>query len=716
VTGRAGTIAGGALALLWLGVGTVLALWFSGRIQDWSVMTDELLYAKLATSIADTGSPLPQVHGERVSVYNQLYPLLLAPLYGSLSPPDAFRAAHVLNAFVMASAVFPAYLLARQVLPRSWSFGVAALTAVVPWMVLTGFLMTEATAYPAFLWALLGLHLAIAAPSPRRDLLAIGALGLAVLARTQFAALVLVLPLAILAHELWRTRAVRAGARETVRRHQLLAGVYAAGAVVAVALAVAGSLGELLGVYAVTIEGSILPAEVWSAAAKHIDAVAIGSGLVPLVLGGGWLLVAAIRPRDPREHALAMLFLLTIVVLTIEAASFATRFGREEVVYDRYLFYVVPLLLVGVAAALATASRRPIAVAAGAVTVFFAATAPLLPFTTYTGINVDSTPMILNETLRDQSGSLSTGTFVALLGLFGGLVLVLAVLFAPRRSVALVTFGCVAVFSVLLLRSEVDRILDGTALSGRPLANDPGLVLDWVDSVVPEGESVGLLGFPVSTAWDTTAIRWWDVEFWNERVERAFVLADGHFTYTPYPAATLGLDWDTGEVSTPPDAPRFVVSAPLDPRLRLDGRPFANNVGLVIRDVERPYRAAWATRGLQIDGWTSPGRPAVLRVYNRDRRRFAVRVRIGVHAAPTAGARYTVSTPGTARRGVLGAGETRRVVLPVCVPPVGSADVTVIAESGARFDPVLLSPDVQGTRPVGVLLGPIAAVGAAGAC
>ena len=448
----------GALALLWLLAGAGLAAWFSGRIQDWSVMTDELLYAKLATAIAETGSPLPEVHGASVSVYNQLYPLLLAPLYGTLSPPDAFRAGHVLNAFVMTSAVFPAYLLARQVVGRGWALAVAALSVVLPWMVLTGFLMTESAAYPAFLWAMLGLQLAVAEPSPRRDVLAIAALALAVLARTQFAALAIVLPLAILGHELVRTRSLR----PAVTRHRVLTAVYAVGLVVAIGLALAGSLGDLLGVYAVTVEGSVLPADTWSAAAEHLDAVAIGSGLVPLILGGGWMLAAAARSREPREHALAVLFLLTIVVLTIVAGSFAVRFGRGEVVYDRYLFYVAPLLLVGTAAALASASRRAVAIGAAVVAVFFAATAPLLPFTEFAGVFVDSPPSVLNELLRDQSGSLSTGTYVALLGLLVGLVVVLALLFAPRAPLAVVVFAALGVFSLLTLRAEVNRMLDGT--------------------------------------------------------------------------------------------------------------------------------------------------------------------------------------------------------------------------------------------------------------
>ena len=84
-------VAATGLALLWFGGGGLLALWFSGRIRDWSVMTDELQYAKLALSVAETYSPLPSLHGVSVPAANQLYPLLLAPLYGSLSSPDAFR-------------------------------------------------------------------------------------------------------------------------------------------------------------------------------------------------------------------------------------------------------------------------------------------------------------------------------------------------------------------------------------------------------------------------------------------------------------------------------------------------------------------------------------------------------------------------------------------------------------------------------------------------
>jgi len=701
-----------ALAVLWLGAGTWLALWFSGRIRDWSVMTDELLYAKLATSIAETGSPLPRVHGTSIAVYNQLYPLLIAPLYGALTPPDAFRAAHVLNAFVMASAVVPAYLLARQVVGRTWSFGVALLAVLVPWMIIAGFVMTEVAAYPAFLWAILGLQLAIAEPSPRRDLLAAGALALAVLARTQFAALVVVLPLAILGHELGRALAapgstwgrIVAAAVDSFRRHRLLAVLYAAGLAGAAIVAVVDSAGGVLGVYAVTVEeGSILPSGVWSAAARHVDSVAIGCGLAPLVLGGGWMLATVLRPRNSREHAFATLALLTVVVLTFEVASFAVRFGTDDV-RDRYLFYVVPLLLIGTAAALSGARRAHVAVGAALVTIFFALTAASLPFKTFTGVWIDSPASVLNDLLIEQSGDLGTGTFVALLGFFVGLVLVLGVLLAPRTPFALVVFAALVVFSVLTLRSEVDRVRSGTGLSGRSLAGPPGLVLDWVDSVVPEDAEVAAIAFPVSTAWDTTAIRWWDVEFWNRRVARALVAPDGNFRYTPFPHETLAVDWRTGEADGTEDAAAYVVAAPHDPRFQLAGSNVAENLGFVVRSVDRPYRAVWATRGLETDGWTRPGRPATIRVYAGAEESQLVQVDVGVHAPDGAAAMYRIGT----RDGSLPPASGRVERIPVCVPASGFADLRLTAASPGRIARVPLSPDVEGTRAVGVLVGAIA--------
>jgi hypothetical protein len=45
-------------------------------VKEWVVMTDELLYAKLAGHIDDTGSPLPVLHGVRVGFLGVIYPNL----------------------------------------------------------------------------------------------------------------------------------------------------------------------------------------------------------------------------------------------------------------------------------------------------------------------------------------------------------------------------------------------------------------------------------------------------------------------------------------------------------------------------------------------------------------------------------------------------------------------------------------------------------------
>jgi len=52
-------------------------------------MTDELLYTKLARHTAETGSPLPVLHGDHVGFLGVVYPLVLSPFYGAFDAPGA---------------------------------------------------------------------------------------------------------------------------------------------------------------------------------------------------------------------------------------------------------------------------------------------------------------------------------------------------------------------------------------------------------------------------------------------------------------------------------------------------------------------------------------------------------------------------------------------------------------------------------------------------
>jgi hypothetical protein len=700
-------IAAAGLGLLWCGAAAILSVWLAGRIRDWSVMTDELQYAKLALAAADSYSPLPSIHGASVAATNQLYPLLLAPLYGSLSSPDAFRAAHVANAIVMTSAVVPTYLLARTLLPRAWSFAVALLAVVVPWMVLTGFLLSEAAAYPAFLWAMLAFQRTLVEPTRRRDALAAAALGVAVLARTQFAALAIVLLLSIAMQELVRgegTLGLRA--RTALHTHRLLWAVYVVGAVLVATVLILG--GGVLGAYSTTVEnGSILPAAVWWSAVEHLAVVGIGCGAVPLVLGGGWTL-AALGSSNEGRRAFATLSLLTYVVLAIETASFDLRFGGVDVVRDRYLFYVVPLLLIGAAAALREVSRAVLIAGMAVVTAGFATATSTIAYPTFPGLSADTPVSIVNETLIGQSGGLDVGTFVALTVVGLGVALVLALLIVPREPLAITLCAALLGFSLLMLRAEGNRVLESTGLTGRPLAADAGVTLDWVDAVLPEGQTAGLLAFPISTAWDLSAIRWWDVEFWNRSVTRAYTADDGNFTYTTFPLETLRVDRTTGSIAGTSDAPAYLIVAPGDPRLGLAGRAHAENAGFRLVAVERPYRAVWSSHGLTTDGWTVRGRPASIRVYARPASQPEVqRVAITLRAPAASPGAYRVSTETADRAGEISAGSAATETVLVCVSPRSPVDVTVTSSTSTVAAGPPLQPEPGPRRRIGILLGPI---------
>src|SRR5215213_9815005 len=164
------SIVGVALALGW-----ILSL-ATTRVKNWFVMTDELYYERLAISVAHTGSLLPRLHGELVGNVNQLYPVLLSTVFGDGNVAASLEAAHRLNAFVIASAAIPVFLLARlSGVGRVASVWVGALAVAVPWVVLSSFLLTEVVAYPAFCWALLAVTFAVGRGSGSADLLALAA-------------------------------------------------------------------------------------------------------------------------------------------------------------------------------------------------------------------------------------------------------------------------------------------------------------------------------------------------------------------------------------------------------------------------------------------------------------------------------------------------------------------------------------------------------------
>jgi hypothetical protein len=605
----------------------LVAIWFAlagglaaltSQVADWYVMTDELLYERLAISIANHGSPLPQIHGELIGNVNQLYPLLLAPLFHGTLVPPALLDAHVLNAFVMSSACLPTFLLARAVTgSRRLPYLIAALSVCIPWIPLSSMLMTEVVAYPAFMWAVLAVYRAAVWPRLLNDVVMVVALGVATLARTQFLVLFLVVPMAFYLHELAFTEApsqlarVRLAGRKLAEAHLLLAGAYAALVVAAVVLLALGRLSSALGTYSVTAEGNILPSGMGRSLLEHLAPLGLGLGILPFVLGVAWLFATFVRPPAREQHAFAAIAVVTFAALLVEVTSYDLRFGQGRL-HDRYLFYVVPLVLVALAAALQSRLHWSLYISATLTVLAFS----VMPVVRYEKFNVDSPVAVLNDALLDAGGSVDGARL--LLGL-ATIVVILLVLFAvafvrpAQLAIAVLVFAVVAVSSETALAFNRLLTVDGT--SGRPITLEQGQVFDWIDRKVGPGAKVTMVPYPFlyGNYWENVAY-WWNVEFWNASVQRA-VTYEQAFTGTPetFPKTELTFDRSTGRANVSPSV--YAVQGIAETRFRLAGTELGQDRGVALIAADRPWRASWLAFDLYRDGWTVPKAVGKIRVF-----------------------------------------------------------------------------------------------------
>jgi hypothetical protein len=653
--------------------------YYALRATSWAVMTDELQVVRLAESIGDRLSPVPVIHGVYYGALSQLYPLLLAPLFATLSAHDAATAAHALNSILLPSAAIPAFLLARAVTgSRLAALAAAALTAFTPWLVLTSTLLTENVAYPAFVWAVFLCHRTLAKPSPRRDALALLGLLVAFFARTQLLVLVIALPLAVVVHELGRM-GVRRGLRRAFTCHLLLFTAYGLAFLVAGVLFAADSLEAVVGNYAVPFSGDLLPEGLWPSVASHLVHVIVGCGVVPFVLAAAWVVLTLARPEGKAPHAFAALWVILVPLLSVEVASFDLRFTPGGFNQDRYLFYLAPLFAVGAVAALCR--RGPLAPLVVLATAAFGIVAWLvLAGSAYDNDSVIfwAAPAAAFHTAIAEAGArLQLPPDPLLVAVAAVLVGGALVLLARRPTVALPAVTCVVAAVGALQAIYVFERYGDPVMTREPLVSPR----DWIDRVVPEGHSVALVPAPH----DTPAY-WWETELWNKRVDRVFRINAGR-TFSPFPATDLAIDFRRGVLRGPAPSDHLVLSA-AESRFHLlqQGRVVDGDALKLVR-VERPYRLDWATRGVTSDGWTVAGGRATLRFYGNGRPRG--RRIVLVLAASSGAARplhFTLRGAGRTIQGYVDPGGARPPVpLDVCVPRRGFFDVALTTDRAVQM-------------------------------
>jgi hypothetical protein len=715
------------LLVLWIAAGLALSE-LTGRVRDWFDMTDELRYERLALSIARTHSLVPRIHGVEVKSFEQLYPLLIAPLFAHGPVPHDVVQAHVLNAWVMASACIPAYLLAHAVTRRRlWGYVVAVLSVCMPWIVYSTMLMTEVAAYPAFVWALLALYYATARPTVKGDLVALVGLAVAIFARTEFLALVFVLPAAIIAFEIGSaddqpfTQRVIAGLRSSVRGHRVLTIACGAAVIGAIVLTLARSLTTIVGVYGAYTHPITLvsPARIGPIAA-HVALYSLGFGVLPFLAGAAWLFANVFRVRGTREqHAFACVAAVTTAILFLVVTNFdVTQSGGFQVM-DRYLLYLTPLILIGMCCAIDGILRpRWSLLAVASVTVCGFATGAF-PAWQRSGTLATDSPMsgLLEQIVRRTHTLTEARVFLAVATVVLTTLFLAGTIWLSRRALAV----AMTVFAVIALpaitAATFQHLFGAPSWSGRPLTAPDLAGYDWIDGDVGPNAQVSLVPYLISSDYFVSEQTFRDLEFWNKAVVRDLQSASGAYAYTGiwFPKTDLRINPETGVASVSPTP--WVLMSDKETRFALVGNVRYSVGDLRLVEAPQPWRAQWVSFGLYGDGWTRPGVTARIRIFPTRRQRrpvertftFALRAPDSAVHKPVRITSNLDSWTGTATHATL------TTSIAVCVPPRGYTEIRVSTPASSTIPPDLAALGSAGAqRRGGVFFGEAALAGEIG--
>jgi hypothetical protein len=629
-------------------LGAFLYHWLNSRGHVTPIVfPDELLYAKLAQSLA-AGDGLT-IRGEAVFFPSPLPVLAEVPAWLLGSGTAAFAALKALNAALMASAVFPAYALARRVVRPSFALVVAAATVATPAMLYHAYLMSEALAYPVFVLACATIVRAIEGPSTRMELAVVGVSLVACLTRLQF----VVVPVAYLLAATAGPWLAGEGFRAGLRRHRLSLSLLTG--LLALPLLTGGFV---LGTYKGVAILDYAPPDVagWSAFTAVLLAFAAGWLVIP-----GALLGLVTRPRRRVEAAFCVLAAALVVGLLVEAGMIAA--GEAHRPMERYAVYLVPLLFVSFFAYVERGAPQRYVYVALALTL--GSVAWLVPFPARAGtlFAFDSPTFSSYAQVASWWGHPNAATLFALVPLAGGVVLALVRLNGGRAPLA-VGLGALA----LMLLSGIPAYTGDRAVARGTLELRAGAPPDWLDrSHLGHADYLQLAG--------GSAHYGWMLEAWNRDFGRAIQL--GVPNYDGFASSTARID---------PDGRLLVDDRPL-PAGVLVVNDFATQLELSgARVVARPRDGLTALRvpaaphvrslatGISFDRWAG----ALARYQAWPSRGAAAIYRLTLELPDTLDARQVkLSAAGASRTFTLHPGERRTAELPACGRPLPPLQIAV---------------------------------------
>jgi hypothetical protein len=578
-----------------------LYAWQASRRPVPTIFTDELELTQLSRSIADTGEA-----ARRGVPYGlaTLVAYFLAPVWWLGATSAAYATAKVLLVLSMTATVFPAYALARLVVPPWYALAAAGGATAVPALAYSPILVEEPLAYPLATLALWLIARTLVKPGWRRGAAATLACAAGALTRTQLAVLFAVLVLSLL-WIAWQSDAGR-------RWRSTWGGWDWAGAVVLVIgiavgfSALVGHLSQSWVITTSTYKGRILDHAAWA-----MGAFGIGVGVLPVVAGISALARPKREGRDPKTRAFVVTSFVALVAFTwyagIKGAYISTVFAT--LVVERNVIYLAPVLFAASALAIHRGFGRWWAIAGAALFTLYVVPGTPLHLSQYPYYEAHGLEMaaFANRELGWSEGVIGGALWVTC-ALAIAVVLALRLVRRDSRAFQVIAASAAAVVLVWSMTTEVYAARGERHLS-TTIANNFPKPYDWVDRVTG-GKSVVVLGQAIT---DPTNI--WLTEFFNRSIRKMWSL-DGTAIRVGGPILTPDLQADNGTLTPPPgtqyalalngvelQAP-FVVRRGSDRLYRLDGRAL---------------KLAAAVTGLESDGWMSApdGHSAATASYTR---------------------------------------------------------------------------------------------------
>ena len=572
------------LLAIYFGLAALYA-WQASRRPVPTIFTDELELTQLARSIAETGEPARR--GEPYGLAT-LVAYALAPVWWLGSATASWAAAKLVLVLAMTSAVFPAYGLARMVVPKWYALAAAGGAIAVPALAYSPILVEEPFAYPLSTLALWMIVRALERTTWGRVAAACAASLVATLARTQLAILFVVLGLGLF-WLVWQSKAAKRWRSEWSRWDWAGAVVLCVGIAVG-ASALLGHLSESWVITTGTYKGRIVEHMTWA-----VGALAIGLGVLPVIAGVAALARPKGEERDPALRAFVIASAAALVVFLVYAgvkgAYISTVFGTFVV--ERNLIYLCPILFIATALAFSRGVGRGWAIAGAAVfTVYVVASTPLnLRFYPYYEAHGLSIAAFANRELAWSEGTIEAVLVAVCVVALG---VVVALRFVRPRSTAFVAITATAAVAVVAwnLTGQVYAAEGERQLADQIDSNLPR-PYDWVEQATG-GESVVVIGQQIS---DATNI--WLTEFFNPSVRKMWSL-DGSAREVGGPILTPDLDAVDGTL-TPPPGTGYALAVN---GVRLQAPVVAQRKNAVLYKIDGgPLVLQDALVGRETDGW-----------------------------------------------------------------------------------------------------------------